>query len=324
MSESSVNNIKKLDHHIQLDLCRTRPLYRQGKKLTAIKVYTVNDESQHIIISGVPKLKLIDDVRKIIIPYGVIKELVVINDYPDEDFTESYHVRYERIQSARIAKRFLDGKNFFGGILHVFYAPELESVVETRKKLIQRRRDISVRIKRQKEEAANLKIDVFEARPQYNRQKKYPALPLTEERLNKHYPSESMTSIYNGIPRNIDPRPVCEPSLPSPHELHLQSSSKNYKGRNIDDSVKVRVERPKLIDTKKLSQFNDSIKDVKIFSAVKKVDKGITIKLLPNTQGTKKRIIMKDSNVTSLLPSDDLQTSIASAKARIREAMEKN
>ncbi|XP_074097318.1 uncharacterized protein LOC141526287, partial [Cotesia typhae] len=310
-------------HHSQLELCHTRPPYRQGKKLTAVKVYTVNDESQHIIISGVPKLKLHDDLMKIVLPYGHVKEFAGINNYPDEEFTESYHVRYERIQSARIAKRFLDCKNFFGGVLHVFYAPELESIAETRKKLIQRRRDISVRIKRQKEEAANLKHDFFVPKPQFNRQKKYPTLPLTKERLQQQYPGESFSSIYEEIPRNIDPRPVSKPSLPK-HELHLlQSRSKNYKGRNIE-GVKVRLERPKLIDTKKLSQFKDSAKDVNIFSAVKKVDQGITIKLLPNAERTKKRILIRDESVRNLLPKDDLQTSIESAKARIREAMEKN
>lgn len=64
----------------------------------------------------------------------------------------------------RIAKRFLDTKNFFGGILHVFYAPELETVVETRKKLIQRRKDVAVRIKRHQEDATNLETNQFEPR----------------------------------------------------------------------------------------------------------------------------------------------------------------
>lgn len=31
-------DITKLPHHIQQKLCHTRPLYRQGKKLTSVKV----------------------------------------------------------------------------------------------------------------------------------------------------------------------------------------------------------------------------------------------------------------------------------------------
>lgn len=32
------DNIKKFPHHDQSKLCHTRPPYRQGKKLTAVKV----------------------------------------------------------------------------------------------------------------------------------------------------------------------------------------------------------------------------------------------------------------------------------------------
>jgi hypothetical protein len=39
----------------------------------------------------------------------------------------------------------LDGRAFYGGILHVCYAPEMESLAETRAKLIQRRKDIATR-----------------------------------------------------------------------------------------------------------------------------------------------------------------------------------
>lgn len=38
MTEANSTNIVKLEHHEQQDLCRTRPLYRQGRKLTAVKV----------------------------------------------------------------------------------------------------------------------------------------------------------------------------------------------------------------------------------------------------------------------------------------------
>lgn len=39
----------------------------------------------------------------------------------------------------------MDGRAFYGGILHVCYAPEMESLVETRAKLVQRRKDIAIR-----------------------------------------------------------------------------------------------------------------------------------------------------------------------------------
>lgn len=61
----------------------------------------------------------------------------------------------------RIAKRSIDNKNFFGGILHVCYAPELETLKETKAKLIQRRKDVATQIKRIQQELMNPEIDKF-------------------------------------------------------------------------------------------------------------------------------------------------------------------
>lgn len=51
-------------------------------------------------------------------------------------------MQYERIQSARIAKRLIDNKLFYGSALHVCYAPEEENLTETRMKLFQRHKDV--------------------------------------------------------------------------------------------------------------------------------------------------------------------------------------
>lgn len=70
----------------------------------------------------------------------------VVPNVENEQFTECYHVHFERIQSARIAKRMIDAKSFYGGILHVCYAPECESLQETKAKLLQRKRDVLKRL----------------------------------------------------------------------------------------------------------------------------------------------------------------------------------
>lgn len=54
-----------------------------------------------------------------------------------------YLLKYRNIKCARFAKKQLDGKSFYGGVFHVCYAPELESVQETREKLEDRRRSIA-------------------------------------------------------------------------------------------------------------------------------------------------------------------------------------
>ncbi|XP_076625005.1 RNA-binding protein 48 isoform X1 [Colletes latitarsis] len=351
--------ITKLPHHVQQKLCNTRPPYRQGKRLTSVKVYTINDESKHLMICGVPKLQLHEEVKKLIDPYGEVKKVHVAPDYPTEEFTEAYYVQYARIQSARIAKRFVDGKNFYGGLLHVFYVPELESVAETKAKLIQRRRDVAIRIKRNQQDSLNPNIDKFIPKEQYHRKKKTPALPLTEERLIQHYPGETLSSIYNGIPRNIDPRPVSEPSLPStsysneendsiafalsqapyhPTEAVIRKTEvkestskssfqsgkrKNYKGQTVDSNIKVRVVRPEIVDTSTIVKWNTSEKN--LFSNPKKIQSNITIKLIPKSDNEKKRIVIKDPSVSQLVqPSKDLQISIEEARSQIRAAMKAN
>lgn len=70
----------------------------------------------------------------------------VVTDHKTEIFTECYHVHYAKIQSARFAKRKLDTRGFYGGILHVCYAPERESVEDTRGKLLQRSKDVFSRL----------------------------------------------------------------------------------------------------------------------------------------------------------------------------------
>lgn len=154
--------VEKLPHHEQQELCHTRAPYRQGRKLTAVKVYTINDESVHLIVSGVPTPNYWSELKKKFGPFGDIKEFHVIAGYECEEFTEAVHVHYARIQSARIAKKVLDGYNFFGGVLHIFYAPELETLTQTRQKLLQRKRDVFVRIKRHKEDPTNPEIDPFQ------------------------------------------------------------------------------------------------------------------------------------------------------------------
>ncbi|XP_060516931.1 RNA-binding protein 48 [Cylas formicarius] len=144
--DDAAENVKEIKHHKQDSYCITRPAYRQGRKLTAVKVYTVNNESQHLYVYGVPKIDLRKELRQLCVKYGEVSRVAVVEDVKTEIFTQCFHVEYKRIQSARIAKRLLDTRSFYGGILHVCYAPESETVDQTRSKLSQRRRDILNRL----------------------------------------------------------------------------------------------------------------------------------------------------------------------------------
>jgi len=65
---------------------------------------------------------------------------------------------------------------------------------------------------------------------------------------------------------------------------------KNYKVRCID---KVKVVRPRLIDTKNIMRLNFSEK-TNVFCNVKKVGSKITIKLLEKPNNEKKKIVIKN------------------------------
>ncbi|XP_046670475.1 RNA-binding protein 48-like isoform X2 [Homalodisca vitripennis] len=113
------------------------------------QVYTVCDESVHLIISRVPAIKLHSELCTLCNRFGDVTRCVQVPNYEtEESFVETYHVQYARIQSARYAKKQLDERAFYGGVLHVCYAPELETVEDTKQKLIQRRKEIVTRIRR--------------------------------------------------------------------------------------------------------------------------------------------------------------------------------
>lgn len=127
----------------------------------------MNDESQHLIIRGVPSVNLYDDVEKLCMRYGNILSIRQVQFEDQEEFTHSFHVAFVRIQSTRFvkiilhcdvseimyiyyrfAKKQMDTKNFFGGILHVCYAPELETIEQTRAKLLMRITEVTKHINR--------------------------------------------------------------------------------------------------------------------------------------------------------------------------------
>lgn len=158
-------------------------------------------------------------------------------------------------------------------------------------------------------------------------------MPLTEERLKHCYPGETLSSICNGIPQNIDPRPVSEPRLPinwnynssiasgsaslsapyQPTEAVIQTGiqqrnrnpklnvqkRKNYKDQYIDN-VKVKIVRPQLIDTRNIAK-SSSVEKTNVFCNVKKVESGITVKLLEKPDTAKKKIVIKDPKYISLI-----------------------
>ncbi|CAH2083556.1 unnamed protein product [Euphydryas editha] len=156
MEQNKESDKVLLPHHEQQSLCTTRLPYRQGRKLTAVKVYSITKESNHLLIFGVPSLNLRQETKALFMKFGKLLQFNISTQHAAEPFTETYHAQYEKPQQARVAKRMLDTKNFYGGSLHVCYAPEFETIEETRQKLIQRQRDVVYRLKNLQKEVKTI------------------------------------------------------------------------------------------------------------------------------------------------------------------------
>lgn len=61
----------------------------------------MNDESQHLLIRGVPSVNLHDEVEKLCKRYGNVLSIRQVQFEDQEEFTHSFHVIFIQIQSAR-------------------------------------------------------------------------------------------------------------------------------------------------------------------------------------------------------------------------------
>jgi len=247
-------------------------------------VYTVNSESQHLLVCGVPSLGLQDELRRLCGRFGDVKSLVFVPKYAEEEFTDVFHVQYSRIQSARYGKHHLDGRAFYGGILHVCYAPEMESLAETRAKLIQRRKDIAIRTRGEVPSvpAQSQTEGVYQQR-QYHRRKKHPALPLTDDRIAEIQASSTTEAncVWQGVPCRVDPRTIA----PAPE---LLESTRVYGPLRPDDiwaqaGVRERRIVAKCVSTKQTSTVTSGSLPPKSYSSV--------LRFIPRQVSTKSRIV---------------------------------
>uniref|UniRef100_A0A2R9B975 RNA-binding protein 48 n=1 Tax=Pan paniscus TaxID=9597 RepID=A0A2R9B975_PANPA len=134
MASSSRELGSLFDHQVQRAVCNTWAKYREGRRPRAVKVYTINLESQYLLIQGVPAVGTMKEIVERFALHGATEQYNALDEYLAEDFTEVYLIKFINLQSARAAKRKMDEQSFLGGLLHVCYAPEFETVEETRKK----------------------------------------------------------------------------------------------------------------------------------------------------------------------------------------------
>ena len=218
-------------HHTQHQLCLTRPRYRQGRKLTSVKVYTIHDESCYLLILGVPTLDLDKELKKLCKQFGRIRAFHRLPDYPTEKFTEVFLCKYSCIQEARKGKKNLDGRGFFGGVFHVCYAPELENPCETRDK-IRERYHAHARL-----QARENCRDSSSSTSYHTSDKLATSLKSAEERYPLSLESSSSNAMdVDGKPTNSTDPIGCSSNGGPPYPVH-NSKFDTIKGPRLGDSA---------------------------------------------------------------------------------------
>jgi len=134
------------DHHIKDNVCLNRPPYRNGKKLRAVKVYTIAQESKYLLIQNIPSIAgIMEQLLPYFNQYGTMEQYWKIDGYirkdtnENEQFFDTILIKFVQIYQARLAKCRLDDMNFMGSNLHICYAPEYENLEDLREKLTERR-----------------------------------------------------------------------------------------------------------------------------------------------------------------------------------------
>ncbi|KAI8066487.1 hypothetical protein BC940DRAFT_302286 [Gongronella butleri] len=125
-----------------------RPDYRDPKELRAVKVYTVAQESRHLIIHNIPALagedQILQDLVDRLATAGTVQAW---HKQPSTaPYTNSALVTMENIQEARAVKRQWDDQPFYANLLQVYYSPEHDTVDDVRAKLLDRRVNVEQRI----------------------------------------------------------------------------------------------------------------------------------------------------------------------------------
>lgn len=65
------------------------------------QVYTINLESRYLLIQGVPALGVMKELVEQFALYGAIEEYHALDEYPAEQFTEVYLIKFQKLQCAR-------------------------------------------------------------------------------------------------------------------------------------------------------------------------------------------------------------------------------
>ncbi|CAI0386295.1 unnamed protein product [Linum tenue] len=187
-NQNQKNKIRERNRLLGLGNQRIQPaMPRHKDELPAVRVYTVCDESRYLIVRNVPALGCGDDLQKLFASYGDVEEF---------------------------AKRKLDEHVFLGNKLQVSYAPQFESLSDTKDKLQGRTNQVLARLNRAGK--SPIQPPHFSSHPQSNSNRSrdvrelegFPRAndpPLKRVSSDQDYfPSQSMNETVNLVRKKLD------------------------------------------------------------------------------------------------------------------------
>lgn len=162
-----------------------RPDYRDAKTPRAVTVYTIAQESRHLLVTNIPALSgeqesIIQDLVTKCGHYGTVETWRLLDN--NKHYTDSFTlppllVTLATVDEARWMKRKMDDKVFYANLLQVAYAPDYDSVADLRAKVANRR----VRVHRHLQTLSTKRRTIGQ------RQRKDP--PAVEEKIAETPPS---------------------------------------------------------------------------------------------------------------------------------------
>lgn len=102
--------------------------------------------NRYLIVDNVPAYGNMDAVTDMFAQYGTIEEIYTLDEENDNQLVDIYWIKYKDIADARKAKLKLHSTSFLGNLIYVRYAPEYETLDDTRMKLNDRMHTVMIKL----------------------------------------------------------------------------------------------------------------------------------------------------------------------------------
>jgi len=175
-----------------------------------------------------------EELIKLFALYGTIEEYRCMHEIEAEDeYSDVYWIKFSELPEARIAKRKLDDYNFFAKLLRIEYAPQNESIKDTREKLEERKKVISFRLNvLNKKPSSNNNKEIS-----YNETLSFTELPFSAPNDGMQFPKSELEMLP--APNVFKSSGLYRKQLPNPDKRQdeQQQLSQTRKRKTPEDDI---------------------------------------------------------------------------------------